>query len=65
MRSAVLSFAPFLAAANVSTDVMRRHHRALLRAIAKHDDAQAAKIADTYLARGAEALLGHTPAAAD
>jgi len=56
-RQAVLSFAPFLAAANVSTDVVRRHHRALLRSIKKHDAAQAAKIADTYLSRGAEALL--------
>jgi DNA-binding FadR family transcriptional regulator len=57
VRTAVMSFAPFFAGAAVSTDVVRRHHRALIRAIAKHDAATAAKIADTYLARGAEALL--------
>ncbi len=60
VRQAVLSFAPFFAHVHASTDVVRRHHRALIRAIAKHDAAQAAKIADTYLARGAEHLLAHT-----
>jgi GntR family transcriptional repressor for pyruvate dehydrogenase complex len=58
VRSAVLAFAPFFAAASLSTDVMRRHHRALLKAIGKRDEAQAAKIADTYLKSGADALLG-------
>jgi GntR family transcriptional repressor for pyruvate dehydrogenase complex len=57
VRQAVLSFAPFFAHVHASTDVVRRHHRALIRAISKHDAAQAAKIADTYLARGAEHLL--------
>ena len=60
VRQAVLSFAPFFAHVHTSTDVVRRHHRALIRAISKHDAAQAAKIADTYLARGAEHLLART-----
>ena len=60
VRQAVLSFAPFFAHVHASTDVVRRHHRALIRAIAKHDTAQAAKIADTYLARGAEHLLARS-----
>ncbi len=60
VRQAVLSFAPFFAHVHASTEVVRRHHRALIRSIAKHDAAQAAKIADTYLARGAEHLLSRT-----
>ena len=60
VRQAVLSYAPFFAHVHASTDVVRRHHRALIRAIGKHDAAQAAKIADTYLARGAEHLLSRT-----
>jgi GntR family transcriptional regulator, transcriptional repressor for pyruvate dehydrogenase complex len=60
VRQAVLSFAPFFAHVHASTDVVRRHHRALIRAIAKHNSDQAAKIADTYLARGAEHLLSRT-----
>jgi DNA-binding FadR family transcriptional regulator len=60
VRQAVLSYAPFFAHVHASTDVVRRHHRALIRSIAKHDAAQAAKIADTYLARGAEHLLAST-----
>src|SRR4030095_12980283 len=57
VRQAVLSFAPFFAHVHASTEVVRRHHRALIRSISKHDASQAAKIADTYLARGAEHLL--------
>src|SRR4030095_11696190 len=57
VRQAVLSFAPFFAHVHASTDVARRHHRALIRAIAKHNLARGPKIADTYLARGAELLL--------
>jgi GntR family transcriptional regulator, transcriptional repressor for pyruvate dehydrogenase complex len=57
VRTAVLSFAPFFAHVHASTNVVRRHHRALIRSIRKHDTAQAAKIADTYLVRGAEHLL--------
>lgn len=57
VRQAVLSFAPFFAHVHASTEVVRRHHRALIRAVAKHDGATAARIADTYLARGAELLL--------
>jgi DNA-binding FadR family transcriptional regulator len=60
VRQAVLSYAPFFAHVHASTDVVRRHHRALIRAIGKHDAAQAAKIADTYLVRGAEHLLSRT-----
>jgi GntR family transcriptional regulator, transcriptional repressor for pyruvate dehydrogenase complex len=59
VRTAVMSFAPFFAQVQVSSDVVRRHHRALIKAIAKHDVAQAAKVADTYLTRGAEHLLDH------
>jgi GntR family transcriptional repressor for pyruvate dehydrogenase complex len=56
-RPAVLNYASFFVHFNVSTDAVRRHHRALIKALAKHDDDTAAKIADTYLARGAEHLL--------
>jgi GntR family transcriptional repressor for pyruvate dehydrogenase complex len=57
VRQAVSAFAPFFAVAAVSTDVMRKHHRALIAAIRKKDAAGAARTADAYLARGAEALL--------
>ena len=56
-RQAVLNYASFFVHFNVSTDVVRRHHRALIKALAKHDADQAAKIADTYMAGGAEHLL--------
>jgi GntR family transcriptional regulator, transcriptional repressor for pyruvate dehydrogenase complex len=56
-RQAVLNYASFFVHFNVSTDVVRRHHRALIKALAKHDAETAAKIADTYMARGAEHLL--------
>jgi GntR family transcriptional regulator, transcriptional repressor for pyruvate dehydrogenase complex len=57
VRQAVLNYSAFFVHFNVSTEVVRRHHRALLKALAKHDAATAVKIADTYLARGAEHLL--------
>jgi DNA-binding FadR family transcriptional regulator len=56
-RQAVFNYASFFVHFNVSTDAVRRHHRALIKALAKHDPDTAAKIADTYLARGAEHLL--------
>lgn len=56
-RHAVMSFAPFFANATVSMEAVRRHHRALIKAIAKKDPTTAARIADTYLMRGAEHLL--------
>jgi DNA-binding FadR family transcriptional regulator len=56
-RQAVSNYASFFAHFNVSTDAVRRHQRALIKALAKHDPETAAKIADTYLARGAEHLL--------
>src|SRR5262249_60948452 len=56
-RQAVFNYASFFVHFNVSTDAVRRHHRALLKALAKRDPETAAKIADTYLARGAEHLL--------
>jgi GntR family transcriptional regulator, transcriptional repressor for pyruvate dehydrogenase complex len=56
-RQAVLNYASFFVHFNVSTDAVRRHHRALVKALAKHDPDLALKIADTYLARGAEHLL--------
>jgi GntR family transcriptional repressor for pyruvate dehydrogenase complex len=56
-RQAVLNYASFFAHFNVSKEVVRRHHRALIKALAKHDPETATKIADTYLARGAEHLL--------
>jgi GntR family transcriptional repressor for pyruvate dehydrogenase complex len=57
VRQAVLAYATFFVHFNVSTDVVRRHHRALIKALAKHDGDLAARIADTYMARGAEHLL--------
>lgn len=62
VRQAVLNYASFFVHFNVSTDVVRRHHRALLKALAKHDADAAVKIADTYLAGGAEHLLAVTGA---
>lgn len=56
-RQAVLSYATFFVHFNPSMDAVRRHHRALVKALAKHDGDLAAKIADTYLARGAEHLI--------
>lgn len=57
VRQAVLSFGPFFARMGFDPDVVARHHRALIRAIQKHDGATAARIADTYLERGAAHLL--------
>jgi DNA-binding FadR family transcriptional regulator len=62
VRQAVFTYASFFAAFNVSTDVVRRHHRALLKALAKRDADLAAKIADTYMGRGAEHLLSESAA---
>jgi GntR family transcriptional regulator, transcriptional repressor for pyruvate dehydrogenase complex len=60
-RQAVLNYAEFFVHFNVSTDAVRRHHRALIKAIAKRDAETAVKIADTYMARGAEHLLSAKP----
>lgn len=57
VRQAVMNYASFFVHFNVSTEAVRRHHRALLRALAKHDADAAVKIADMYLAGGAEHLL--------
>jgi GntR family transcriptional regulator, transcriptional repressor for pyruvate dehydrogenase complex len=59
-RQAVLNYASFFVHFNVSTEAVRRHHRALIKALAKHDEETAIRIADTYLARGAEHLLALT-----
>lgn len=56
-RQSVLAYAPFFAFLNVSPDAVRRHHRALIKAVAKKDAETAAKVADTYLGGGAEHLL--------
>jgi GntR family transcriptional repressor for pyruvate dehydrogenase complex len=56
-RQAVFNYASFFARFNVSTSAVRRHHRALIKALAKRDAATAAKIADMYMARGAEYLI--------
>jgi DNA-binding FadR family transcriptional regulator len=62
VRQAVLAYATFFSHFTVSTDAVRRHHRALVKAVAKHDADTAWKIADTYMARGAEHLLHITEA---
>ncbi len=56
-RQAVLSYAPFFVHFTVSPDVVRKHHRALLDALAARDADLAARIADDYMGRGAEHLL--------
>jgi GntR family transcriptional regulator, transcriptional repressor for pyruvate dehydrogenase complex len=56
-RAAVMTYSSFFVAFNVSSDAVRRHHRALIKALAKRDAEMAARIADTYLAGGAEHLL--------
>jgi GntR family transcriptional repressor for pyruvate dehydrogenase complex len=56
-RQAVMSYASFFVHFTVSTEGVRRHQRALLKAIAKRDADTAATIADTYMRRGAEHLL--------
>ncbi len=55
-RQAVLNYASFFVHF-VSTEAVRRHHRALIKALAKRDADTAVKIADAYLASGAEHLL--------
>jgi DNA-binding FadR family transcriptional regulator len=62
-RQAVLNYASFFVHFNVSTEAVRRHHRALIKALAKRDGDGAARIADTYLGRGAEHLLASGPVA--
>jgi GntR family transcriptional repressor for pyruvate dehydrogenase complex len=56
-RQAVMAFAPFFAGAGVSTATMRGHHRALLDALGAKDSAAAARVADDYMALGAQALV--------
>jgi DNA-binding FadR family transcriptional regulator len=51
-RQAVLAHASFLAHFAVAPDVVRRHQRALIKALSRRDPAGAAKIADTYLSGG-------------
>lgn len=55
-RQAVLSYASFFAQLTVSAEVVRRHQRALLKALAKKDAAAAAKVVETYMSRGAAVL---------
>lgn len=57
-RQAVLNYSSFFMHFNVSSDEVRRHQRELLVALAARDADAAARIADSYLAGGAENLLG-------
>ncbi len=61
-RQAVVSYAPFFAHLQVSAEEVRRHHRALIGAVADKDPKAAARVADRYLGRGAERLLELTGA---
>lgn len=60
-RQAVLNYASFFAHFTVSTEAVRRHHRALLKALAKNDAETAAKIADTYMGGAIQQLTGAPP----
>ena len=61
VRQAVLSHAAFFAHFNASSDDVRRHHRALIEALERRDPAEAARVADAYMGRGAEHLLAVGP----
>ncbi len=57
-KSAILAYAPFFAQLLEDTEAVRKHHRALIKALGKHDAETAAEVANTYLQRGADLLLG-------
>ncbi len=56
MRATVLSYAPFFAQFNAPPNVVRKHQRDLVKAIASHDTETAAKVADGYLKKGLETV---------
>ncbi len=58
VRQAILAYAPFFGQLLLDLDAVRKHHRALIKALGKHDAETAAEVANTYLLRGAEQLLG-------
>jgi DNA-binding FadR family transcriptional regulator len=57
IRTAVVSYAGFFVGFNPPPQVVRKHHRDLLKAIAGREADKAAQIADAYLKRGAEQVL--------
>jgi GntR family transcriptional regulator, transcriptional repressor for pyruvate dehydrogenase complex len=60
-RQAILAYGPFFAQLLQDADAVRKHHRALIKALIKHDAEAAAEVANTYMLRGAELLLGPGP----
>jgi DNA-binding FadR family transcriptional regulator len=63
MKPAVLNYAPFFAQFNAPPQVVRKHQKDLLKAIAAKDPDGAMKAADAYLKKGVE--TAHTLAAAN
>ncbi len=59
-RSAVLASAPFFAQL-LAPDVVRKHHRELIKAIETRDADAAARIADQHLSRGRDVLASFAP----
>ena len=54
MKPAVLNYAPFFAQFNAPPQVLRKHQKDLLKAIATKDPEGAMKAADSYLKKGVE-----------
>jgi GntR family transcriptional regulator, transcriptional repressor for pyruvate dehydrogenase complex len=56
MRATVMSYAPFFAQFNAPPNVVRKHQRDLVKAVATHDVEGAVKVADAYLKKGLETV---------
>ena len=55
-RPAVLAYSAFFGALMQDGGVVRRHHRALIRAVRARDRDEAARVADAYMGQTADAL---------
>jgi GntR family transcriptional repressor for pyruvate dehydrogenase complex len=56
MRPAIMNYAPFFAQYNAPAQVVRKHQRDILKAIAAKDGDAAFKASDAYLKRGIETV---------
>jgi GntR family transcriptional repressor for pyruvate dehydrogenase complex len=56
MRPAIMNYAPFFAQYNAPAQVVRKHQRDILKAIASKDGDAAFKASDAYLKRGIETV---------
>ncbi|MSP63880.1 MAG: FadR family transcriptional regulator [Myxococcales bacterium] len=58
IRAAVVNYSAFFVSFNPPPQVVRKHQKDLLRALQARDGEKAAQVAEAFLRRGAEQLLG-------